>query len=676
MQLLGSRLGKMALMVMYPALALTISVRGNTFFVTDALDTTNITSLRGAIIAANVSGGNNIIVLTNNIYQLNISGSDENGAVTGDLDITNGSLAIIGSSWPQVAIDATGLGDRVFEVFSNAQLTMSDLLITGGGAPGDKYGYMEDGEPGGAIYNLGTLILENCIISNNASGGGNDLMGNAGGTSGGEGGGICNAGILTMANCSVMANSSGGGAASAFGGDGGGIWNSGECILTSCTISGNDTGAGGAPGDAIGSGGAAGNGGGIFNSGTLMLINCTVSSNATGSGGAGGQAEYASSFGTPGGPGGNGGNGGGLYNTGELWLSYSTVSSNSCGNGGGGGQGIGLYGSGGNPGPGGSGAGIYNTGALSLNTCTIGGNNCGGGGEGGFGFSSGGAVGASGGGGGGVYNGGSLSLIACTIAMNSTGFGGNGGSADDSFEAAPAASGGQGGSGGGIWNNGSNTTAVICNTLIALNATSAGGAGGTNTSGAIGDTGLNGSGIDGDGQFLSQGFNLIGQIGGLAGISNAINSDLAGNNANAINPHLSPLQMNGGSTPTFALLPGSLAIDAGDDGLLGPPENLAVDQRGSPRKSGAHVDIGAFEYDGMLNGIVLSPLLTDAVMTSGGLQFWFNGASGLNYSIWGSADLLTWINLGFASEVSEGWFVYQDFNTINHSDRFYQIRYP
>lgn len=39
----------------------------------------------------------------------------------------------------------------------------------------------------------------------------------------------------------------------------------------------------------------------------------------------------------------------------------------------------------------------------------------------------------------------------------------------------------------------------------------------------------------------------------------------------------------------------SPAIDAGDDAVTGPPDNLTTDQRGLPRLSGVHVDIGAYE---------------------------------------------------------------------------------
>jgi len=47
----------------------------------------------------------------------------------------------------------------------------------------------------------------------------------------------------------------------------------------------------------------------------------------------------------------------------------------------------------------------------------------------------------------------------------------------------------------------------------------------------------------------------------------------------------------------MALLGGSPAIDAGDDSVLGAPLFLTTDQRGPgfARKSGSHVDIGAFE---------------------------------------------------------------------------------
>src|SRR5205823_2789943 len=53
-------------------------------------------------------------------------------------------------------------------------------------------------------------------------------------------------------------------------------------------------------------------------------------------------------------------------------------------------------------------------------------------------------------------------------------------------------------------------------------------------------------------------------------------------------------QNNGGVTRTQALLPGSIAIDGGNDALV--PAGITTDQRGPgfKRISGAHVDVGAF----------------------------------------------------------------------------------
>jgi predicted outer membrane repeat protein len=51
---------------------------------------------------------------------------------------------------------------------------------------------------------------------------------------------------------------------------------------------------------------------------------------------------------------------------------------------------------------------------------------------------------------------------------------------------------------------------------------------------------------------------------------------------------------NGGFTPTFGLLPGSNAIDSGDNAICSAKGVGGVDQRGFPRNDGA-CDIGAFE---------------------------------------------------------------------------------
>lgn len=69
------------------------------------------------------------------------------------------------------------------------------------------------------------------------------------------------------------------------------------------------------------------------------------------------------------------------------------------------------------------------------------------------------------------------------------------------------------------------------------------------------------------------------------------------------NPLLGALADNGGPTQTLALLPGSPAIDAGDDAIcaaaVGNPTYGAggLDQRGITRLQGAHCDIGSYELD-------------------------------------------------------------------------------
>lgn len=62
---------------------------------------------------------------------------------------------------------------------------------------------------------------------------------------------------------------------------------------------------------------------------------------------------------------------------------------------------------------------------------------------------------------------------------------------------------------------------------------------------------------------------------------------------------LGPLQDNGGSVPTMALLTGSPAIDAG-----ATISGLAVDQRGVARPQCAAFDVGAYEYDGECSAVL------------------------------------------------------------------------
>ena len=594
-----------------PALALV-------FNVSNTNDTYKHTSLRGAVIFANRIPGKHLIILGGEIpgpqsksqsrpqtqvFHLTIPGADEEQAKTGDLDIYCRDLTIIGAT-SNVVIDATGFGDRVFDVFPSAKLTLINVTITGGTAPGNIYASINEGEPGGAILNFGTLFLSNCILSGNASGGGNLPEGNVGYTGGGNGGGICNYGRLTMINCFLNRNSTGDGSE---GGSGGGLENDGTGYLTNCVVLQNRSGNGSGPFNLVGAGGWGGNGGGIFNAGAIVLDNCLVAANTNGSGGNGGSPSGWIILPASGGPGGGGGNGGGMYNAGQMLLRCCTVASNLCGNGGNGDSSS----RGGNAGAGGGGAGVFNAGTLSIGTSTISQNLCGNGGIGGNGsFDGFGAIapatGGIGGDGGGIHNAGSLNLTSCTITLNQTGAGGQGGNSQ-SFGTLPTeeASGGPGGDGGGVYNAGDNAV-ILQNTLIAQNLINVGGGGGTNVDYyqptiLIGNAGPYGIGFDLAGNFTSVGFNLISISDGGTGMNGGVNSDQMGSLAAPINPLLGPLQMNGGATPTHALLPGSPAIDQGNS--LG----LKTDQRGKSRPykfqnissppGGDASDIGAFELE-------------------------------------------------------------------------------
>ena len=330
-------------------------------------------SLRNAIQWANQFGRKNTIILGHKpnanrfqpdqpqprVFHLTIPGADEDKNKTGDLDITGGDLTIIGAT-TNVVIDATGLGDRVFRVSKNAKLTLQNVTITGGNAAGNASVIgLWMGESGGAIYNAGTLTLQHCLITNNASGGGIYLEGNVGGTGGGDGGGIYNLGKLVMVDCVVVQNSTGNGVDGAFGGNGGGVRNDGTCSLTDCVISGNQCGnGGGAEGNGFGVGGGGGIGGGIYNSGSITLSNCIIYSNASGRGGNAGSPTGTFFGNPPGGWAGAGGGGGGICNVGQMRLNFCTVNGNLCGDGG---NGDGSS-RGGNAGAGGSGGRHFESG--------------------------------------------------------------------------------------------------------------------------------------------------------------------------------------------------------------------------------------------------------------------------------------------------------------------------
>jgi hypothetical protein len=328
---------------------------------------------------------------------------------------------------------------------------------------------------------------------------------------------------------------------------GGGISNAGTLTISNSTITGNSVGSG------------ATNGGGVYNAGdgataTLTLNNSIVSGNTAGAGG--GIFNFAR----------NGGSA-------TLTVSNSVISGNltSGSVGGGGIESLAQ--------PGG-------TASLKVNNSTVSGNsnssgNCGG-------IFSGAAGGPA-----------TATITNSTISGNSSNAGG-----------------------GGVCNSsagGSVATMAFTNSTISGNSALTSGSGLRIVSAGTAPTTLNNTIVAGNFKLNSttpddisstvdpsSSFNLIG-TGGSGGLTNGVNNNQVG----VSNALLGALANNGGPTQTMALLPGSPAIDAGNNSAVtnppfsGPP---FADQRGvgfnrfadGNGDGAATVDIGAYEVQSIL----------------------------------------------------------------------------
>jgi predicted outer membrane repeat protein len=180
----------------------------------------------------------------------------------------------------------------------------------------------------------------------------------------------------------------------------------------------------------------------------------------------------------------------------------------------------------------GDGGGIYASGTVTLTNSTVSGNT------------------AASGDGGGIWAGSGATIRNSTIAFNTAN------------------------NGGGIYRN--NGTIDIGNSIVAQN-----------TAGTSPDIGSSTPSVG----YTNAGWNLIGDNTGFeATFSDGVNGTIVG-----VDPLLAPLANNGGPTQTHALLPGSPAINAGNNALI--PMGVTEDQRGTgfPRIAFTTVDIGAFE---------------------------------------------------------------------------------
>lgn len=534
-------------------------------FVVSNLQDSGAGSLRQAIIEANSRLGVDEVVFDSDVF----------GAIalsSGELRITD-ALNIAGPGADLLTIDA-GFNSRVFNVddedpSSFIDVTIQGLTIAGGDAV--------DSSVGGGIFNRENFSIIDSTISNNrdlSSGFGFGITGggiyNDGGTvtvensqiSGNSGnaiGGSYDASTVTVTNSTISGNS------------GSGIRDLNSTIeVANSTISGNsEVGIEGAYYDStitVTNSTISGNGAGIFNYlGTITVTNSTISGNSFG---------------------------GISSDSGLLTVSNSTISGNS-------GSGIDNYRPYGFTGSSGatitnsviennSRSGIENYASIAIIDSTISGNSN---------FRSGGGIDNSGG---------VVRLFRSTVSGNSSSI--DGGAIDNNYgllELVNSTVTGNFAQGnGGAVNNGYYGRIVLINSTIAGNsaANNSGGINnfddqyGTRLSLSLSNSIVAGNAApvspDIRGNVNTNGFNILGDTAGASGFRD---TDIVGVDINQVLDNLSD---NGGPTLTLALVPGSPAINGGNNADV--PPGVTTDQRGFDRIVDGTVDIGAFEVQSPL----------------------------------------------------------------------------
>ena len=431
--------------------------------------------------------------------------------------------------------------DRVFLINSGVTVTIEDITIQNGNIAGAA---------GGGIYNNGMLTLNNSVVSGNTAGQG--------------GGGIFNNDTTLILNDSIVSDNS-------TAASGGGITNNRSAsvlTLNNSTVRDNI---------------ATGAGGGIMNNtGVLIISNSTISGNSSGSNGAGiltqGPNQPLSSITyTTFSNNSAGGAGGGIFQGGALSnVSYSTFSNNSATSGGG------MYNVASivslnynffsyNSASAGNGGGIYSAAPITtLSNSTF--------------------LNNSATSGGGIYNTAPITTLSSGTFSDNSATNGNGGaintyhigSLSNSTFSGNSASNGY----GGAINNNNFIGSILNSTFSGNSAVAGGGVSNLNNFiGTISNTIVANSSSGGDcynNAFIGAKTKSLVEDGSCA-------APISGD------PMLAPLADNSGFTQTLALLPGSPAIDAGDDATCAASPVNNLDQRGVTRPQGAHCDIGAYE---------------------------------------------------------------------------------
>lgn len=169
------------------------------------------------------------------------------------------------------------------------------------------------------------------------------------------------------------------------------------------------------------------------------------------------------------------------------------------------------------------------------------------------------------------------------------------------------------------------------------------------------------------------GHNLIGDPSGLGSNSfvPGANGDLVGTSTAPLDAGLSPLADYGGMVWTSALLPGSPARDAGGDQLID------TDQRGLPRPSGPHADIGAFEFQ-VATAPVAITLFPPELLGSGEVRLSFTNLPGCLFTVEAVTQLSSpasfWNAIGQAVEAEPGYYQFNDRGAHRGRPRFYRVR--
>lgn len=182
-------------------------------------------SLREAVIAANgaAPGTQNIFLTSGKTYTLSISDktpdpakmppeiTDEDNALTGDLDLRNDINILATGNEQAIVTAASGFVGRIFHLPNNNTVTILNLIIQKGSITNMNGGGISNG--GGVGNNGGNLTLTNVTLQNNSA-------------KSTTGGGLNNSGraITKLENCLIKENDAAQG--------GGGIYNEGSNSLT------------------------------------------------------------------------------------------------------------------------------------------------------------------------------------------------------------------------------------------------------------------------------------------------------------------------------------------------------------------------------------------------------------------------------------------------------------